>query len=150
MSASIDTPAPADRADWEQLYRGYATFYGAPMNDGILETVWSWIVAPEQPFHCILARDQAGKSVGFMHFRPMYSPLGGTMAGFLDDLYVEPAARGAGHVDRLFQALAAEARERGWPVVRWITRDNNYRARGVYDKVALRSDWITYELRPED
>jgi len=36
--------------------------------------------------------------------------------------------------------------ERGWALVRWITRDNNYRARGLYDRLALRSDWITYEM----
>ena len=35
---------------------------------------------------------------------------------------------------------------RGWAVVRWITRDNNYRARGLYDCLSVRSDWITYEM----
>lgn len=147
MSISIQYPAPADREDWERLYRGYAAFYEVPMNETILETVWGWIFDPEQAFYCIMAKDAAGAGVGLMHFRAMFSPLRGAVAGFLDDLYVDPAARGLGAVDRLFEELNAEARRRGWPVVRWITRDNNYRARGVYDRVAARTDWITYELK---
>jgi len=81
-----------------------------------------------------------------MHYRAMCSPLRGALCGFLDDLYVAPGARGGGAVQALFRELAARGRDQGWPVIRWITRDNNYRARAVYDRVAVRTDWVTYEL----
>ena len=42
-----------------------------------------------------------------------------------------------------FDEIAAT---RGWGVVLWITRDNKYRARGLYDPLSHRSDWITYEM----
>ena len=29
----------------------------------------------------------------------------------------------------------------------WITADNNYRGRAVYDKLATRTDWLTYEMK---
>lgn len=145
MTISIRSPLETDRDDWERLYRGYAGFYQVPMNDAILQNVWAWIFDPGTDFYCILARD-GNKGVGLMHFRATLSPLRGAVAGFLDDLYVDPAVRGRGVVNRLFQELASQARDRGWPVVRWITRDNNYRARAVYDRVATRTDWITYEL----
>lgn len=148
MSISIRPPGEADRGNWERLYRGYAEYYQMPMNDGILQTVWEWIFDPDQKFYCILA-DRDGDPVGLMHYRAMFSPLRGAIAGFLDDLYVDPAARGSGAVDKLFEALAARVREHGWPAIRWITRDNNYRARAVYDRVATRTDWITYELNPK-
>jgi hypothetical protein len=32
--------------------------------------------------------------------------------------------------------------------VRWLTADNNYRARGLYDRCATRTHWITYEMEP--
>lgn len=147
MTISIQAPAEADRDDWERLYRGYAAFYEVPMNDRILDSVWGWLFDPARQFYCILARD-AGGAVGLMHYRAMLSPLRGAVVGFLDDLYVEPAARGGGVVNRLFAELESRARAHGWPVVRWITRDNNYRARSVYDRVATRTDWITYELLP--
>jgi hypothetical protein len=50
--------------------------------------------------------------------------------------------------DALIDHLAAMARERGWSVVRWITADDNYRGRGVYDRVAKRTMWITYDRTP--
>jgi len=148
MTLTIQEPGESDRGDWEHLYRGYAKFYQVPMNDEILAAVWGWIFDPRKEFHCILAREDDGPAVGLMHFRPMFSPARGAIAGFLDDLFVEPSARGRGIVDRLFEELSTRARDQGWPVVRWITRDNNYRARAVYDRVALRTDWITYELNP--
>ena len=40
------------------------------------------------------------------------------------------------------------ARERGWAIIRWTTADDNYRARSVYDKVATRTTWITYDMTP--
>lgn len=149
MTISIQPPSEADRGDWERLYRGYADFYQVPMNNRILASVWEWIFDPGRQFYCILARDAGGAGVGLMHYRAMLSPLRGTVAGFLDDLYVEPPARGGGVVNRLFEELESQARHHGWPVVRWITRDNNYRARSVYDRVATRTDWITYELTPK-
>ena len=35
---------------------------------------------------------------------------------------------------------------RGWSVVRWFNKHNNYRARGVYDRHAAKSDWNAYEM----
>lgn len=149
MNISISSPGQADRSEWERLYRGYAEFYRMPMDERILQTVWDWIFDSERAFCCILARDAGGGGcVGLMHYRAMPSPLRGVEVGFLDDLYVDPRARGGGVVNRLFEELAARARDRGWAVVRWITRDNNYRARAVYDRVAQRTDWVTYELNP--
>jgi hypothetical protein len=56
--------------------------------------------------------------------------------------------RGSGTVDELFAAAKTLGRERGWSVIRWITAENNYRARGVYDRLATRTNWVTYDLLP--
>ncbi len=143
---AIDPPAAGDREDWERLYRGYASFYRMPMTGEILDTVWSWIHDDSQPFHGLLAKDGQGRAVGLMHYREMPSPLRGARVGFLDDLFVDPAARGQGVVDALYARLREEAARHGWPFVRWITRDNNYRARALYDRLSTRTDWITYQM----
>lgn len=31
------------RLAWEGLYKGYATYYGMPMPDATVDTVWKWI-----------------------------------------------------------------------------------------------------------
>jgi ribosomal protein S18 acetylase RimI-like enzyme len=81
-----------------------------------------------------------------MHFRAIPSPIRGAIVGFLDDLYVRPEYRGEGVVDALFKALDESARTNHWPFVRWITAENNYRGRGVYDKVAEKTQWLTYQM----
>lgn len=56
------------------------------------------------------------------------------------------AARG---VDALIGELARVAAERSWSVVRWITADDNHRARSKYDQVATRTQWVTYDMAPK-
>jgi ribosomal protein S18 acetylase RimI-like enzyme len=128
------------------MYHGYAEFYRVPMNDEILETVWSWIHDGSNPFFGLIAKDEAGDALGFMHCREMASPLRGAHVGFLDDLFVRPEARGLGVVEALYESLGDLARERGWPFVRWITAQDNHRARAVYDRLSSKTDWVTYQM----
>lgn len=146
MAIEVSNLSVSDREEWEGLYRGYADFYQVPMTKKILDQVWSWIFDSEQPFYALIAKDANGVALGIMHYRQMASPLRGAMVGFLDDLYVLPGCRGTGIVDALFDALKVSANQHGWPFVRWITADNNYRGRGVYDKLAERTPWITYQM----
>lgn len=146
MAIEISELTAADRGDWESLYRGYADFYQVPMTPAILGQVWCWIFDDKQPFFALIAKDDSGLAVGMMHYREMVSPLRGAMVGFVDDLYVLPDRRGSGVVDALFNTLDIAAKQHGWPFVRWITADDNYRGRSVYDKVADRTQWITYQM----
>ncbi|MEH6556690.1 MAG: GNAT family N-acetyltransferase [Oceanicoccus sp.] len=146
MAIEVSELSSSDKDDWESLYRGYADFYQVPMTSKILDQVWSWIFDSEQPFFALIAKDTNGVAVGMMHYREMASPLRGAMVGFLDDLYVLPDSRGSGVVGALFNALDISAKQHGWPFVRWITADNNYRGRSVYDKLADRTPWITYQM----
>jgi GNAT superfamily N-acetyltransferase len=57
-----------------------------------------------------------------------------------------PALRGGRIADRLIAALTEIARRRGWTVIRWLTADDNYRARGVCDRHAKRTMWIAYQI----
>jgi hypothetical protein len=33
--------------------------------------------------------------------------------------------------------------------MRWITAENNYRGRGVYDKLSDKTQWVTYQMPVE-
>lgn len=138
-----------DREQWESLYHGYAEFYKMPMTADILDTVWGWIFDTRNPFFAMIAKDESGNAIGLMHFREMPSPLRGALVGFLDDLFVVPETRGSGCVQAMYKALNSFGKDRGWPFIRWITADNNYRGRASYDKVATRTHWITYQMAIE-
>jgi GNAT superfamily N-acetyltransferase len=108
--------------------------------------VWSWLLDPGHVLEALVAREPGGRLVGLAHFRAMPRPLTGSDAAFLDDLFVDPDYRGHGLGDQLLLRLKEVARERGWTIIRWLTADNNYRARGVYDRHATRTQWITYQI----
>lgn len=146
MTLTVTNISEQDRTQWQDMYHGYAEFYRVPMNHEILETVWSWIHDGSNPFFGLIAKDEAGNAQGFMHCREMASPLRGAHVGFLDDLFVRPEARGLGVVEALYESLGNLARERGWPFVRWITAEDNHRARAVYDRLSSKTDWVTYQM----
>ncbi len=65
----------------------------------------------------------------------------------MNDLYVDPAARGEGVGRALIEASAAVARERGAHRLEWATAPDNETAQRLYDSTgAERSEWIEYEL----
>ena len=143
---AIAPPIATDKPDWRRLYDGYAAFYKVPMNDAIADRVWGWINDPAHNLEALVARTPAGRVVGLAHFRAMPRPLTGSTVGFLDDLFVDPELRGGRVADQLITALAGLARQRGWTLIRWLTADDNYRAHGVYDRLAKRTMWITYQM----
>jgi len=139
-------PVAADhRAAWERLYAGYAAFYKVEQTEAMRATVWAWLMDPAHEVKGLVALDERGVPVGLAHYRPYARPLRGGYGGFLDDLFVDPAMRGRRIADALIEAVAAIGRERGWGLIRWITADDNDRGRGVYDRLATRTMWITYD-----
>jgi GNAT superfamily N-acetyltransferase len=135
----------ADYQQWRQLYQGYADFYKVPLTDAGVQTTWSWLMATGHVCNGLVAIDD-DTIIGLAHFRGMPSPLRGHMVGFLDDLFVVPDHRSSGAAAALMAAVKQHAIAANWGVVRWITRDNNYRARGLYDKLAQKTDWALYEM----
>ena len=146
MKFSVSSLEKHDRGQWEELYHKYAEFYSMPMNAEILDTLWSWIFDGENSFFALAAKTDAGEVAGIAHCREMPSPLRGAHVGFLDDLYVKPEYRGAGCVQDLYNGLDELGKSRGWPFIRWITAEDNYRGRASYDKIAQKTQWLTYQM----
>ena len=146
MTVTVTALNCDDYDEWKSLYLAYGEFYNMALEQQTLDTVWSWIFDSNNPFYALIAKDEHGKAVGLMHYREMPSPLRGALVGFLDDLFIDPDHRGSGAVDEMFAALHNEAKEHGWPFVRWITAENNYRGRAVYDRIATKTHWQTYQL----
>lgn len=146
MKITVSPLSSDDRAQWEKLYYGYAEFYNMPINQEIQDTIWSWIFDETNAFYSLIAKNDEEQALGLMHYREMPSPFRGATVGFLDDLFVDPECRGQGVVEALYVALNNSAKSKGWPFVRWITAENNYRGRGVYDKIAEKTQWLTYQM----
>ncbi len=143
---TIVPAAPRHRQAWGRLYAGYAAFYEVDQTEEMRDRVWGWILDENHEVEALIALDTSGTPVGLAHFRQFARPLAAGSGGYLDDLFVDPAFRGRKVVDALFSCLKAEGAKRGWGLIRWITAEDNYRAPGVYDRVAQRTRWVTYDL----
>ena len=147
MSITIRPVEQNDRAQWNVLYQGYAEFYKVTQTQDMRDTVWSWLFDDAHETEGLVAVDDKGLLIGLTHFRPFARPLSATTGGFLDDLFVTPASRGSGAARLLIEAVAQVGKQRGWSVIRWITAEDNYRARSLYDKVADKTKWATYDIK---
>ncbi len=133
---------------WLDLYSGYGEYYETPLTDEKAVLVWSWLTDPTHELEAYFAVDDAGEPIGLAHVRVFSRPLAGSRGLFLDDLYVTPDARGAGAATAILEALKARARDDGLSVVRWTTAADNDTAQRVYDRVAQKTEWVTYDLVP--
>ena len=146
MDIKVRPLVVTDRAAWDRLYAGYAEFYRVAQTPAMRDVVWTWLMDPAHATKGFVAVADGGP-VGLAHYRPYARPLSASMGGFLDDLFVSPAARGTGAAQALIAAVADEGRARGWSVIRWITAQDNARARAVYDRVAVATPWVTYDIQ---
>lgn len=147
MHIAIRPVEQRDRAEWDALYQGYADFYNVTQTAEMRDRVWAWLFDASHETEGLVAVDENGKLIGLTHFRSFARPLSASTGGFLDDLFVTPAARGSGAARLLIDAVANIGRARGWSVVRWITAEDNYRARALYDQVADKTKWATYDIK---
>lgn len=102
------------------------------------------------PFECLLA-EQGGAALGFALFFPTYSTWRGRPGIHLEDLFVTPAARGAGVGRALLARLAAIAVERGCARLEWSVLDWNELAMSFYRGLDARpqSEWTVWRLDGE-
>ena len=139
--------AASDHEAWSALYAEYADFYQVVQTPDMRDIVWSWLNDGDHEVSGFIAVNETGDTLGLAHYRPFSRPLSASVGGFLDDLFVTPSARGHDIGKLLIAAIVDVAKERSWSVVRWLTAENNYRARSSYDKIATQTKWTTYDIK---
>lgn len=141
-------PAQAEEIDeLLPLMRAYCDFYGFDPPDEGLRQMLSVLIADPDQGAVFIARDPSGAAVGLATLDWRWSASRGARIGHLEDLFVARERRGQGIADALIEACAELCRERGAPALDWLTRPDNLRARGLYERVGAEgSEWIEYEL----
>ncbi|WP_059046845.1 GNAT family N-acetyltransferase [Streptomyces acidiscabies] len=87
----------------------------------------------EPAAYALIAEDDGtGGVVGYALWFPRFSTWTGTRGLHLEDLYIRPSARGAGHGKALLAALAAICVSRGYERFEWWVLDWNEPAIAVY------------------
>ena len=98
-----------------------------------------------------MAIDDGGAAVGFALWFVTFSTWVGRHGIWLEDLYVRPEARGAGHGLALLRRLAEIAVERGYGRVEWNVLDWNEPSLRFYRSLGANTldDWTVHRLDGE-
>ena len=102
------------------------------------------LVDEHQQPHALVAAHE-GRLVGFTHYLFHRSTWAVQELCYLEDLFVEPAARGQGVARALIHAVYAAADRAQAASVYWMTQEFNADGRALYDTLARRTSFIRYE-----
>ena len=125
---TIGKLGPGDRAAWEELFRGYNTFYEVEHPQSMYDRAWEEFQRDER-MHALGAWLD-GSLVGIVHFF-IHVRTTGTDVCYLEDLFTAPAARGHGVGRALIGAVRDWAAEHGCGRVYWHTHETNATARAA-------------------
>ncbi|MGB2247138.1 MAG: GNAT family N-acetyltransferase [Alcanivorax sediminis] len=151
MSALLRTARREDAAELLRLIRSLARYEKA---EDQVETdeaqLASTLFDAGATAHAIVA-EQDGRLVGMAIYFFNYSTWQGRNGLYLEDLFVEPACRGAGLGKALLAQLAAIAVEQNCGRFEWSVLDWNTPAIDFYESLGARpqSEWVRYRLEGE-
>jgi ribosomal protein S18 acetylase RimI-like enzyme len=135
-----------DRARLANLVRAYIDFYQEPQPDEErLDTLLAVLAErPEVGVQFVAEKD--GELHGFATVYLTYDTVAARRVAVMNDLFVAPDDRNVGLGRALIRECHEFARASGCAVLSWITAQDNARARALYDKLATRTTWVTYEM----
>lgn len=134
---------PTDRARWQELFEGYNTFYERTLPAETYDEKWD-AFQEDETIHALCARTD-GDLTGIVHFFKHPSTSGPDVC-YLQDLFTTPEARGRGVGRALIEAVAKWAEQQACCRVYWHTSESNKTARGLYDQVAEKTQFVHYRI----
>jgi len=127
---------------WLELWLAYQDFYGIALDATTTAGTWKKIMMGR--VHGLAAHDPADRIVGIVHYLFHEDTWSTQAACYLQDLYVEPAARAAGCGRRLIESVGEAAKMAGANPPYWLTHETNLVARRLYDRIAKNNGFIQY------
>ena len=136
----------SDRARLTPLVRAYIDFYREPQPaEERLDTLLALLSErPEIGVQFVAEKD--GELHGFATVYLTYDTVAARRVAVMNDLFVAPDDRNVGLGRALIRECHEFARQNDCAVLQWVTAQDNARAQALYDKLAKRTTWVTYEM----
>lgn len=138
----------SDEIEWRVLWAKYCSFYNQAVPEAVTAATWRRIIDPASG---MFGRgvESDGRLLGFansvLHLNTWTTEPG----CYLEDLFVDEAARGKGLGRALIDDLINLARARGWSRVYWHTQADNAAARRLYDSYVPADGFVRYRIAIE-
>jgi GNAT superfamily N-acetyltransferase len=145
MTVTIRDARPDDETRWRELWAGYLAFYDVTVDADITDFTWCRVFDPASAIAMRVAEIE-GNVIGFA----LYLTHEGTWISgkdcYLEDLFVDPEARGMGAGRALMDDLVALCKINGWARLYWHTSEQNKTARALYDSYVESDGHIRYRV----
>ena len=137
---------PSDKMAFLRLWQGFTDGYNLTLPPEVTAFTWERIMDPSNPLTLrLVCVDGTPKGFAIHQHHPSTWVMGDD--SYLEDLYVDPSARGQGLGRALIEDLIAIGRARGWQRLYWLTEIENATARHLYDQFAANDGHIRYRMR---
>ncbi len=146
MSLVIRKIQAHDEPRWRLLWEGYCLFYERELSEIATNHTWQRIMEEASPVRAIVAEAPGVGVIGMANYILHENTWTLTPVCYLEDLFVDPDQRAEGVGEQLIQWLVGEMKAQGWSRLYWNTKENNYRARGLYDKFMPHSGFLRYVI----
>lgn len=147
MKCNVRKIQSRDESRWRELWDGYNRFYKRAIPEAATAHTWSRLMDASSPVHAIVAEDQSqGGVIGMANYVIHETSSSPRPFCLMQDLFVDEKIRGGGAGKLMIDWLVAEMAEQGWARLYWHTREDNYRARGLYDKYTPHSGFLRYVI----
>jgi GNAT superfamily N-acetyltransferase len=143
MTDIIRMAQTGDEGGWRNLFAQYVDFYRSSVSEDVVAHTWSRILDPASAVSALVA-ERDSKIVGFCNYHFHETTWGKAPYCYLEDLFVDPAARGGGVAKKLILACEQAAKDKGASRIYWHTQEYNAPARSLYDTIMPRSSFIVY------
>jgi GNAT superfamily N-acetyltransferase len=133
-----------DYAQWLPLWHANMEH---SVSDEVTTETWRRICDPEFPIGGLAARlNQDDPLCGICHF--ILHPTTGNIKPvcYMQDLYIDPAARRKGVAKALVNQLALIGKTEGWARIYWLAEAGNEAAQQLYKSLGLKLDFTLHVL----
>ena len=136
----------SDRARLTPLVRAYIDFYREPQPaEKRLDTLLA-LLSERPEIGVQFVAEKNGELHGFATVYLSYDTVAARRVAVMNDLFVAPDDRNVGLGRALIRECHEFARQNDCAVLQWVTAQDNAPAQALYDKLAKRTTWITYEM----
>lgn len=146
----IRTATPADVPVMHAMIHELADYEKAPHEAKATEQQLTDALFGERPaaYAHVAVDESTGEPVGFALWFLNFSTWRGVQGIYLEDLYVRPEHRGAGHGKALLTELARICVQRGYERLEWSVLDWNEPSIQFYRSLGARpqDEWTVYRL----
>jgi GNAT superfamily N-acetyltransferase len=147
MNYTIRRIEARDERRWRVLWDGYTRFYEREPSDAVTRRTWAHLMDATSPVYGVVAVREPDYVIGIANYLIHESTSALAPVCYLQDLFVDPDTRATGAGKFLIDWLVAEMNTQGWSALYWHTKENNYRARGLYDKFTPHSGFVRYVIK---